>query len=113
MCKQCKIGACTYILYVLVTAASCKKEIEVSKPLEQEKKMSNIASAAQDSLETMYLMQSNPELILADRIISKSYGYVLDISENEAQELAISAELYRVYVEKVKELNNDKQIKIK
>jgi hypothetical protein len=61
--------------------------------------------ASKDKLETMYMMQSNAELILADRIISKSTGFVLDLSPEEAGELQIPDELYRKYINKVNELN--------
>lgn len=87
-----------------LTIISCKKEILQEKaPINKEGLVSKVA--AQDSLETLYMMQSNLELLLADRIISKPNGYVLDISKQEAFELDIPAELYQKYQSKVNELN--------
>lgn len=82
----------------------CKKEIKTVDIENVESKGG--AFALQDSLETLYMMQSNPELMLADRIISKNSTYVLDMSENEATELHIPAELYQKYVEVVKNMNS-------
>ncbi|MCW8312536.1 hypothetical protein K7A41_14985 [Sphingobacterium sp. InxBP1] len=87
-----------------LTIISCKKEILQEKaPINKEGLVSKVA--AQDSLETLYMMQSNLELLLADRIISKPNGYVLDISKQEAFELDIPDELYQKYQSKVNELN--------
>ncbi|WP_312363578.1 hypothetical protein [Sphingobacterium sp.] len=87
-----------------LTIISCKKEILQEKTLIN-KEGHGAKVAAQDSLETLYTMQSNLELLLADRIISKPNGYVLDISKQEATELDIPDELYQKYKTKVNELN--------
>lgn len=87
-----------------LTIISCKKEILQDKaPGNKEGQATKVA--AQDSLETLYMMQSNLELLLADRIISKPNGYVLDISKQEATELDIPDDLYQKYQAKVNELN--------
>jgi hypothetical protein len=87
-----------------LTIISCKKEILQEKtPINNEGQAAK--AAAQDSLETLYMMQSNLELLLADRIISKPNGYVLDISKQEATELDIPDELFQKYQSKVNELN--------
>jgi hypothetical protein len=59
------------------------------------------------------MIQSNPELILTDRIVSKSAGFVLDLSEEEARELQIPDDLYRKYVDKVNELNKQQMNSLK
>ena len=91
----------------LAFSVACKKDI---KPVDIEKESKEMSEVKlQDSLEAKYMMQSNPELMLADRIISKNSTYVLDISEKEASELHISSELYTKYVEIVKNMNNSNE----
>lgn len=90
------------------STTACKKEIK-DAGIEKEERgdgLSSSESLLQDSLELRYMMQSNSELILSDRIIYKDSMYTLDISEQEADELHISAELYNKYVEIVKDMNN-------
>jgi len=83
----------------------CKKEIKVADAEKGE--TSEIAGIAlRDSLETIYMMQSDQELMLADRIVSKNTGYVLDLSEQEAAELQIPMELYNKYQEIVQKMNS-------
>lgn len=85
----------------------CKKDI---RPVDIEKEDKAVSAVTlQDSLEAKYMMQSNPELMLADRIISKNSTYVLDISEKEANELHIPLELYNKYVEIVKNMNSSNE----
>lgn len=91
------------VLGLAIGGAGCKKEIKAIDIENEGEK--GISFAVQDSLETLYMMQSNPELMLADRIISKNSTYVLDMSENEATELHIPVELYQKYVEVVKNMN--------
>lgn len=90
------------------STTACKKEIK-DAGIEKEERgdgFSSSESLLQDSLELRYMMQSNSELILSDRIIYKDSMYTLDISEQEADELHISEELYNKYVEIVKDMNN-------
>jgi len=83
----------------------CKKEIKVADTEKGE--TSGLAGIAlQDSLETIYMMQSDQELMLADRIVSKSSGYVLDLSDQEATELQIPIDLYNRYLEIVQKMNS-------
>jgi len=85
--------------------AGCKKEIKLADTGKGE--TSGLAGIAlQDSLETMYMMQSDQELMLADRIVSKTSGYFLDLSEQEATELQIPMELYNRYQEIVQKMNS-------
>jgi len=84
--------------------AGCKKEIKLADTEKGE--TSGLAETAlMDSLETVYMMQSDQELMLADRIVSKNSGYVLDLSEQEATELQIPMELYNRYQEIVQKMN--------
>lgn len=92
------------VVAVSFSLASCKKEI-LKDSNGQEETLKGKQVVSQDSLETLYMMQSNLELLLADRIISKSTGFVLDISKQEAVELDIPDDLYQKYQDKVKELN--------
>jgi len=85
--------------------AGCKKEIKLADTEKGE--TSGLAGIAlQDSLETIYMMQSDQELMLADRIVSKNTGYVLDLSEQEATELQIPIERYNRYLEIVQKMNS-------
>jgi len=59
-----------------------------------------------DSIAIKHDMQSNPELILADRIIYKNSMYVLDLSAKDASDLLIPEKTYQKYVKKVDEMNN-------
>ncbi|WP_209578914.1 MULTISPECIES: hypothetical protein [Sphingobacterium] len=92
------------VLAVSLSFASCKKEI-LQDSNNEGKALKGKQVTSQDSLETLYMMQSNLELLLADRIISKSNGFVLDISKQEAVELEIPDDLYQRYQDKVSELN--------
>lgn len=56
--------------------------------------------------ELKYRMQSDKELLLADRIICKNSVFVLDLSEEEAEALQIPTEMYRKYVQHVEKLNS-------
>lgn len=66
-----------------------------------------VGKAPSDSLQIKHTMQSNPELILADRIIYKDSMFVLDLSQKEAAELHISNETYQKYVELAEMMNKD------
>jgi len=88
-----------------VFLSSCEERLDLTVESVDEKTETDQQAALEGHLETMYMMQSNPELILADRIISKSTGFVLDLSQKEAQELQISDEIYQKYVDKVNEFN--------
>ena len=89
---------------MLFALSSCKKEI-VAEQNPVRKDSVGVREGIQDSLEAVYMMQSNLDLLLADRIISKPDGFILDISQQEANELDIPEELYRKYIDKVAELN--------
>lgn len=95
-------------LCIAFSTSACKKEIKDAEIQKEEKGdgFSSSESLLQDSLELRFTMQSNSELILSDRIIYKNSMYTLDLSEQEADELHISAELYNKYVEIVKNMNN-------
>ena len=58
-----------------------------------------------DDLEVMFKLQSDPELILSDRIIFKNSMFILDISPKEARELMIPDDLYQKYVKQVEDIN--------
>lgn len=58
-----------------------------------------------DSLEIKYSMQSNPELMVADRIICNNSVFVLDLSLEEASELMIPKETYENALKQVEILN--------
>lgn len=93
------------ILAASFSFASCKKKEILKDSNGEERTLEGEQVVSQDSLETLYMMQSNIELLLADRIISKPNGYVLDISKQEAVELDIPDELYQKYQAKVNELS--------
>jgi len=93
------------VLCLAFCIAGCKKEIRVAD-VEKGETSEPAAIALRDSLETMYMMQSDQELMLADRIVSKNTGYVLDLSEQEASELQIPIELYNKYQEIVQKMNS-------
>ena len=95
----------TGIAISLTYITACRKDNLKPDPLPDDK-MEKTVAIPQDSLETMYMMQSNPELMLADRIISKNAVFYLDISQEEARELNISNELYQKYQNRVREMNN-------
>lgn len=59
-----------------------------------------------DSLGLKYEMQTNPELILADRVISKGSKFVLDLSQEEATALHIAPEVYQKCLKHIEKLNN-------
>lgn len=61
-----------------------------------------------DSLAIKYMMQSNSELMISDRIIYKNSAYVLDLSLEEAKQLSISDEMYQKYVEIVYHMNKER-----
>jgi len=82
----------------------CKKEIKLADTGKGETS-GPAGIALRDSLETIYMMQSDQELMLADRIVSKNTGYVLDLSEQEATELQIPIDLYNKYQEIVQKMN--------
>lgn len=88
----------------IICFISCRKD-PLKAESAKEAKVEEV-SIKQDSLETMYMMQSNPELMLADRIISKNSVFYLDMSQEEAQQLKISNELYQKYQKRVSEMNN-------
>jgi len=97
-----KIKKYLFLAFLLgLITIGCRKDI---KSIEMEKTQSR-AEVRQDSLETLFKMQSNADLMLSDRIILKNSVYVLDMSEKEASELHISPELYHKYVEAVKGMN--------
>ncbi len=56
--------------------------------------------------ELKHKMQSDKELLLADRIICKNSVFILDLSEEEAETLQIPTEMYRRCIQYVEELNN-------
>jgi hypothetical protein len=96
-----------------VILSSCEDRFDsIVESIDKKAKIDSLA-ASKDNLETMYMMQSNSELILADRIISKSTGFVLDISKQEADELQIPDKLYQKYVDKVNGLNKQEINKTK
>lgn len=88
-----------------VFLSSCEDRSDPIVESGDEKTEIDSQTTSKDDLETMYMMQSNPELILSDRIISKSTGFILDLSLEEARELQIPDNLYQKYVDKVSELN--------
>ena len=99
----------TTIVFVLLACifalVACKK---ATKPVEEDNKYDPpIVELSQDNMESMFMSQSNVELMLADRIISKKDTYILDLSKEEAEQLHIPAELYSKYVEIVKHMNKD------
>ena len=61
-----------------------------------------------DSLAIKYMMQSNSELMISDRIIYKNSAYVLDLSLEEAKQLSISDDMYQKYVEIVYHMNKER-----
>jgi len=97
------------ILPILVCLAlgvvGCKKEIKLAD-MEKGETSGLAGIALEDSLETIYMMQSDQELMLADRIVSKNTGYVLDLSEQGVTELQIPIELYNRYLEVVQKMNS-------
>jgi len=92
------------LAYLALGVAGCKKEIRVADA-EKGESTGSTGIPSRDSLETVYMMQSDQELMLADRIVSKNTGYVLDLSEQEATELQIPIELYNKYQEIVQKMN--------
>lgn len=84
---------------------SCEDQLDTAPKTISTLPDNGIPIGEKENYETMYMMQSNPELILADRIISKEAGFILDISKDEARELHISDEVYQKYVNRVNELN--------
>lgn len=95
------------LLCIAFSTTACKKEIKDAGIEEEERGdgFSLSESLLQDSLELRFMMQSNSELILSDRIIYKNSMYTLDISEQEVEELHISAELYNKHVEIIKNMS--------
>lgn len=88
--------------------SSCKDD-EIFTPTvangEKIDSTSTMGSLPADSLGIKYSMQSNPELILSDRIICKNSKFVLDLSPKEASELLISNEVYQKYAKIVEDMN--------
>lgn len=66
----------------------------------------DISVIADDSLTVKFSIQSNPEFILTDRIITDGSSFILDLSEKDIKELNITSELYQQYVTKVEEMNS-------
>lgn len=62
-----------------------------------------------DSLQIKYDMQSNFELMVADRIIYKNSSFVLDLSSEEASQLMIPKDVYQEAIKKVEMLNKSPQ----
>lgn len=94
-------------VWLTCSVTGCRKDI---KPVDIEVDDKGISTVTvQDSLEAKFMMQSNVELMLADRFISKNSTYVLDISEQEAGELHIPSELYQKYFEIVKNMNSSNE----
>ncbi len=66
-----------------------------------------VGELPEDSLNIKYMMQTNSDLIISDRIIYKNSIYVLDLSLEEAKQLSISDKMYQKYVEIVSNMNKD------
>lgn len=103
------MGTKVFLLAVIFSMGflllSCEDRLDTIPKEIDASPSNNILDDKKEDYETMYMMQTNPGLILADRIISKGAGFVLDISKEEASELQIPDELYQEFTNRVNELN--------
>lgn len=102
------------IFSALLCFASCTDdEIAGTLSPDMDSEMSNgVDKMPSDSLEIRYMMQTNPGLMLTDRIINRGGSFVLDLSPEDAATLHIPEEVYQLYLKKVSDLN-DKSEKVK
>lgn len=102
-----------YILSILLSLSflsSCKDDEILAPTAANSGKIdstSTIGSLPSDSLGIKYSMQSNPELILSDRIVYKNSKFVLDLSSEEASELLIPDEVYQKYAKIAEKMNKE------
>lgn len=83
---------------------SCKEE-NYSKIIISDPPMPTTTVVPDDHPESKYIMQSNPEVMLTDRVVYKDSAYVLDLSPKEATELSIPDETYQKVLAEVEKLN--------
>lgn len=90
---------------ILFISGSCTDELIQDNTVNQEEILSNNNSSQSDNLEAKYNMQSNPELMVADRIICVNSVFTLDLSLEESSELMIPKEIYEEALKQVEILN--------
>lgn len=100
-----KIYILISVIIVLVFIGSCNDDFAYNDNKEIIDNLSGCNIPYTDSLEIKYIMQSNPELILSDRIIYKNSTFILDLSLEEATELMIPIEIYNETLNKITMLN--------
>lgn len=98
-------------MFILLIASCADNDILPDKPFNgnvaEVDSTKTVGELPKDSLTIKYMMQSNSELMISDRIIYKNSAYVLDLSLEEANQLSISDEMYQKYVEIVSNMNKE------
>jgi hypothetical protein len=95
------------VFFFFCSFISCMDDEVIKVPKDEKITENGIIEMSADSLNIKYQMQSNSEIILADRLIHKNGAYVLDLAWEEASQLGISKDLYDEFNRKVNELNSD------
>lgn len=94
------------MFFFVYSFISCRDEEVLNITKNEKINKDGIVEMSADSLEIKYQMQSNSEMILADRLIHKNDVYILDLSWEEASQLGISKDLYQEFSRNVDELNS-------
>ncbi|MCD8262310.1 MAG: hypothetical protein LUD15_13250 [Bacteroides sp.] len=98
----------SYIIYLLTTLlclSTCKEE---NNPIpEPEEETCGCNPVTQEQAAHTFILQTDPKLILADRILYKNSIYQLDLSREEVAELQIPEEIYQEFTDYVENLNKE------
>lgn len=99
------------LMFIILIASCADNDILPDKPFNgnaaEVDSIRTVGELPEDSLNIKYMMQTNSDLIISDRIIYKNSIYVLDLSLEEAKQLSISDDMYQKYIEIVSNMNKD------
>jgi len=95
------------ICIILLIAGACTDEVFQDNNVDQEEILFSNNSSQNENLEVKYNMQSNPELMVADRIVCVKSVFILDLSLEESSELMIPKEVYEEALKQVENLNQN------
>lgn len=97
------VCGCLCMLFV-----SCTDEEFITAPRVDNsgaRAISNEECSPADSLKRKYQLQSDVNLILSDRVVYQEGRFVLDLTLEEAKELAVPVDIYQKFVRMVDKLN--------
>lgn len=93
------------ILSILPLLVSCNKDINSGIKEAPVIPTDELSIVCKSITNYKVLLQSDPEVVLCQHIIFNEGCYFLNMSEDDASQLGIEKNIYKKYVEFVKELN--------